>query len=162
MTSPLHATRINIPEKNRIELIALLNKSLASATDLMIQLKQAHWNVKGMEFISLHKLFDELAEQVEEQTDILAERVVILGGTALGTLQQAALNTELNAYPITIFAAKDHLVHLAHNFAILAELSRANMSRAEEFGDIATTDVYTDLTRMLDKNLWFIEAHLQK
>lgn len=162
MTSPLHATRINIPEKNRVELIALLNKSLASTTDLTMQLKHAHWNVKGMEFISLHKLFDEMAEQVEHLVDTLAERITTLGGTALGTLQQATLNTELNAYPLTIFTAKDHLVHLAHNFAILSELSRANISRTGELEDIATADVYTDLTRMLDKNLWFIEAHLQK
>ena len=162
MKSTMHTTRISLPEKNRIELISLLNKSLASTTDLQMQLKHAHWNVKGMEFIALHKLFDELAEEVENQVDIIAERITSLGGTALGTLQAAAAHTQLRVYPTDIFAARDHLEHLAHNFAILGELSRTNMQATEELGDMASNDVYIDLTRMLDKNLWFIEAHVQK
>ena len=158
----LHASRISLPEKDSIELIALLNKTLASTTDLQAQLKQAHWNVKGMEFISLHKLFDEIAEEVENQVDIIAERVTSLGGTALGTIQEAVKNTQLRKYPVDIFAAKDHLEHLAHNFAILGELARNNIKATEELGDMATNDIYIVLVRMLDKNLWFIEAHLQK
>ena len=162
MKNILHNTRMSLPEKDRVELIAILNKSLASTTDLYGQLKQAHWNVKGMEFISLHKLFDEIAEQVEEQVDTIAERITSLGGTALGTIQQAAANTGLRLYPVDIFAAKDHIEHLAHNVAILGELSRNNIKRSETLGDMATNDLYIDLVRMLDKNLWFIEAHLQK
>lgn len=158
----LHKTKISIPEKERVELIALLNKTLASTSDLQAQLKQAHWNVKGMEFIALHKLFDELAEEVEGQVDVIAERITSLGGTALGTLQEAAKNTQLRLYPVDIFAAKEHLEHLAHNFAILGEHSREGMAKTEELGDMATNDVYVDLARLLDKSLWFIEAHLQK
>ena len=157
-----HATKISIPEKKRIEIIAILNKSLASTADLYAQLKQAHWNVKGMEFISLHKLFDDIAEEVEGHVDTIAERITALGGTALGTLQQAVKNTALRLYPIDIFTAKEHLTHLTHNFAILGELSRDAITAAEKYGDDATADIYIDLTRMLDKNLWFLEAHLQK
>lgn len=158
----LHTTRMSFPEKDRIEIIGWLNKTLASTADLYAQLKQAHWNVKGMEFIALHKLFDEIAQEVEEQVDIVAERITSLGGTALGTLQEAVKNTQLRKYPVDIFAAKDHLEHLAHNFAILSELARENIKATEELGDMATNDLYIDLERMLDKNLWFIEAHLQK
>lgn len=162
MKSLLHQTRMNIKEKERIELIGILNKTLASVADLYAQLKQAHWNVKGMEFISLHKLFDELAEEVEGQVDTVAERIEILGGTALGTLQEAVKNTGLRVYPVDIFAAKEHLEHLTHNFAILGELSRDNIDKTEELGDMCTSDLYIDLTRLLDKGLWFLEAHLQK
>lgn len=162
MKNILHRTKISIPEKDRIELINILNKSLASTSDLYSQLKQAHWNIKGPEFIALHKLFDDVAEEVEEFVDIIAERITSLGGTALGTIQQANLNTDLREYPVDIFLAKDHIEHLTHNIAILGELSRTNIDRAEQLGDMGTNDLYIDLVRTLDKNLWFIEAHIQK
>ncbi len=162
MKNMLHATKMSLPEKDRVEIIGLLNKTLASTSDLYAQLKQAHWNIKGMQFIALHLLLDKIAEEVEEQVDIVAERVTSLGGTALGTLQEAVKNTQLRVYPVDIFAEKDHLEHLTHNFAILGELSRNNIDEAEKLGDMATNDLYIDLVRMLDKNLWFLEAHLQK
>lgn len=160
--SQLHHSSISIPEKQRVELIAMLNKTLASVSDLYAQCKQAHWNVKGPQFIALHKLFDDIAEEVEEQVDIVAERITSLGGTALGTLQQAVKNTGLREYPIDIFAAKDHLEHLIHNFSILGERARNDIDETDRLNDMATNDLYIDLVRMLDKNLWFLQAHLQK
>ena len=162
MKQTLHTTRISIPEKKRIELIAALNSTLASTADLYAQCKHAHWNVKGMDFIALHKLFDELAEEVEEQVDTIAERVTALGGTALGTIQSTVENSSLREYPTGTLTAEKHLEHLAHNFAILGELSRNNIKASEELEDMATNDLYIDLVRMLDKSLWFIEAHLQR
>jgi starvation-inducible DNA-binding protein len=158
----LHHSSISIPENTREELISILNRSLASTTDLFMQLKQAHWNVKGPEFIALHKLFDELAEEVEDQIDIIAERVTSLGGTALGTLQETVNNTQLRTYPIDIFKAKDHLEHLVHNFAILDELTRENIITSEKLNDMGTNDLYIDLVRLIEKSLWFLQAHLQK
>jgi len=162
MKEILHHTRMSLPEKDRVEIIAMLNKSLASTADLFAQLKQAHWNIKGPQFIALHKLLDEIAERAEEQVDIIAERIMSLGGTALGTLQEAVKNTQLRTYPVDIFVMKDHIEHLSHNFAILGELSRNNIDASEKIGDMCTSDLYIDLTRMLDHNLWFLEAHLQK
>lgn len=162
MKNILHATKMSLPKKERTQIIVLLNDTLASTSDLYAQLKQAHWNIKGEQFIALHLLFDTIAEEVEGQVDIVAERITSLGGTAFGTLQQAAKNTQLRLYPIDIFSAKDHLTHLTHNFAILGELSRDNIEETEKLGDFATSDLYIALTRMLDKNLWFLEAHLQK
>ncbi|HJM68432.1 MAG TPA: DNA starvation/stationary phase protection protein Dps [Candidatus Babeliales bacterium] len=161
MNNLLHPTKISIPEKDRIELIAMLNKSLASVTDLYIQLKQAHWNVKGSNFIGLHVLLDEIAERVEAQVDDVAERVTSLGGTALGTLQETVKNTALPSYPIDIFTGKEHVEHLTHNMGLLGELVRKDIKKSEELGDMATNDLYVDLVRVLDKDLWFLEAHLQ-
>lgn len=162
MKARMHTTRISLPEREREEVVALLNKTLASASDLFLQLKHAHWNLKGPEFIALHLMFDDLAEKVEEHVDIIAERITSLGGTALGTSQAIVENTQLRTYPTDIFSAKDHIEHLAHNFAILGEYSRDNIKKAEGFGDIATGDLYIAFTRLLDKSLWFIEAHVQK
>lgn len=157
----MHKTSIDIPELNRIGLVDLLNQTLADISDLQMSVKNAHWNVKGMEFIALHKFFDEVAEEVEFQVDIVAERVTSLGGTALGTLQDTANGTKLKPYPADIFECKDHLRALTDRFAICARSARQNIQKSEGLGDMATNDLYIDLTRMLDKNLWFIEAHLQ-
>ena len=158
----MHHSRISIPEKNRVDLVAILNSTLASVSDLYIQLKHAHWNVKGIQFIALHKLFDEQAELLEEYIDTVAERATALGGLALGTVQDIAANTALKAFPAGCSDAKLIIEHLAHNFAILGELARKNVDQAERHGDIATGDVYISLARFLDKNLWFLEAHVQK
>src|SRR5690606_37536430 len=109
-----------------------------------------------------HKLFDDLAEEIEGHIDIIAELIESLGGTALGTIQSIAGHTQLRLYPIDIFLAKDHIEHLTHNFAILGELSRNNIKASEAFEDIVTGDVYIALTRFLDKSLWFLQAHMQK
>lgn len=158
----VHTTKNSLPKKTRIEVIEMLNRALASTSDLFMQLKQAHWNVKGMNFIAIHKLLDDIAEEVEDQVDIIAERVTSLGGTALGTLQEANKNTVLKTYPVTIFDAKDHIAHLTHNIAILGELARNHIDETDALNDMATNDLYIDLVRMLDKNLWFLEAHVQK
>jgi len=162
MKKSLHITKNSIPEKVRVELISMLNASLASITDLYAQLKQAHWNVKGPEFISLHKLFDEVAEELEEYIDTVAERAAALGGTVLGTLHESVKNTALDPYPTNIVKAKDHLEHLTHNIAIIGELTREYMDASEELNDMATNDVFIDLARFLDQKLWFLESHLQK
>ncbi len=162
MSKFMHTTKISLPEKNRVELINILNKSLATMQDLQMQLKQAHWNIKGLEFIALHQLFDAVAELAENQVDAIAERITALGGTALGTIGEVAMATSLRAYPTDIFTAKDHLEHLTHNFAIAGELARNNIDSAEEYGDMVTNELYISLTKMLDQKLWFLEAHLQK
>lgn len=158
----MHATRISLPEKDRTEIVVLLNKTLASVLDLYAQLKHAHWNVKGADFMPFHLLFDKLAEEIEEQADIVAERIMALGGTAMGTIQEIEANTQLRTYPTNIFSSKDHLEHLTHNFAILGELSTENIDQTAELDDMVTNEIYVDLARMLDKNLWFLEAHVQK
>jgi starvation-inducible DNA-binding protein len=162
MANVLHHTKNSLPEKNRVDLVTMLNLSLASVADLYAQLKHAHWNVKGLQFIALHKLFDEQAEALEEHVDTVAERVTALGGNALGTIQDTVANTQLKTFPAALCEAKLVIEHLSHNFAILGELARKNICQAEEHGDVATGDVYISLVRFLDKNLWFLEAHLQK
>ena len=161
MESKLHNTRNVLPEKSRIESINLLNNSLANLTDLYSQIKNAHWNVKGMEFYSLHTMFDLIAVDIEKQIDIVAERVTSLGGTALGTIQEAVKNTNLNIYPSNVFNAKDHLEKLAKNFAIIIELTRQNIKQTADLDDYATNDIYINLVRVVELRLWFIEAHLQ-
>ena len=159
--SKFHHTRNNISLDIRKQIVDLLNKSLADTVDLHAMLKNAHWNIKGSQFIALHKLFDELASELLMHIDTIAERTTSLGGTAHGTLQQAVSSSSLEPYPTNIFDAEDHLNALAARFATIGQATRICIDKTNQLNDMATNDLYIDLARYLDKSLWFIEAHLQ-
>ncbi len=157
----LHPTRIDISAKSRSQLVDQLNESLADTFDLYSQIKQAHWNVKGHQFYQLHLLFDEIAGEILEFVDELAERVTSLGGTAMGTARMASESSKLPEYPSDIIEGLDHIAALSERFAIYCQLVRANIDKSAELGDADTADLYTEISRLADKRLWFLEAHLQ-
>ena len=157
----LYATRNGLPEAARAQLVALLNGRLADAVDLQTQCKQAHWNVKGPSFIALHKLFDEIHGSVEQYVDLLAERVVQLGGVAEGTARVAAARSELDEYPISMAPGDGHVKSLSSALAALGSRMRFAIQEADELEDAGSADICTEITRGLDKWLWFVEAHLQ-
>lgn len=142
-------------------MVGLLNDRLADSLDLKSQAKQGHWNLKGMNFIALHELFDQVADEVEGYTDMIAERVTILGGTAEGTVRVAASKSSLSQYPMEITEGRDHVDALSSALADFGKKTRANIDEAAEAGDEATVDLFTEVTRGIDKLLWFVEAHIQ-
>jgi starvation-inducible DNA-binding protein len=160
-TAQLFETRIDLPAHGREELIKLLNQQLADTFDLYGQCKQAHWNVKGSQFHQLHELFDSLAAQVNGYVDLIAERATTLGGTALGTVRMAAEGSRLTEYPLDAIGSMQHVEALAERFAALATTTRSAIKTAEEQDDASTADLFTEISRGLDKSLWFLEAHLQ-
>jgi starvation-inducible DNA-binding protein len=157
----LHKTRIDIPADKRPPIIKLLNERLADLIALMLQCKQAHWNVKGPHFIALHELFDEQAELIEEHVDTVAERITALGGKADGTATVVAEKSSLPKYPLDISSGPQHVDALATAFATAGKLVRAAIDQADELGDADAADIFTAASRELDKQLWFLEAHLQ-
>ncbi|ARV60532.1 DNA starvation/stationary phase protection protein Dps [Nostocales cyanobacterium HT-58-2] len=157
----LYPTRIDIPAEARSQIIAILNQTLAASLDLKTQVKQAHWNVKGSDFYQLHELFDEIATELEEFIDLVAERVTALAGYALGTARLAAANSILPEYPLDIDAGLDHVAALADRFAPYAKHIREAIDKTNDLGDADTADLYTEVSRTIDKRLWFLEAHLQ-
>lgn len=157
----LHRTKNDLPKEAREQLIQLLNERLADALDLRMQCKQAHWNVKGPHFIGLHKLFDDVHDDVSGYSDLIAERAVMLGGNAYGTVEVTAKATSLPAYPLDIAAGLDHVEALSTALAAFGKLVRAAIERADELGDQDTADLFTEVSRGTDQWLWFVEAHLQ-
>jgi starvation-inducible DNA-binding protein len=141
--------------------IGILNARLADAIDLALLTKQAHWNIKGPQFIALHEMIDGFRTELDDHVDTMAERVVQLGGTALGTTQTVAGNTTLAPYPTDIYAANDHLSALIERYAKVASAVRTAIDETANAGDADTADLFTALSRALDKSLWFLEAHLQ-
>lgn len=154
-------TRNDLPHQVRATMVTLLNQQLADTFDLYSQIKQAHWNVKGMHFMQLHLLFDELAGDVLEYVDMLAERATALGGTALGTARLAAANSHLPEFPLDLNTDKQFVALMAERFANYAATTRAAIDNAAEHGDQSTSDLFTEISRAIDKQLWFLEAHLQ-
>lgn len=157
----MHATRNDLPSGTREKAIALLSQNLADTIDLGLQAKQAHWNVKGPSFIALHELFDKVAGVAEEGVDLLAERITALGGTADGTLQTVAKRSRLAPYPTDLVKGRDHVAKLADAIAAVGKNARAAIDESDKFGDKDTADLFTEISRALDKHLWFVEAHLQ-
>jgi starvation-inducible DNA-binding protein len=160
-TKRTFTTRIDIEEASRDEVVELLNARLADSFDLYSQLKQAHWNVKGSDFIQLHELYDEIAESVLEYVDEIAERATALGGLALGTARMAAAASILDEYPVDAVDGMDTAAAVADRLAAYGASVRAAIDTATEANDQSTADLFTEVSRAIDKHLWFVEAHLQ-
>jgi starvation-inducible DNA-binding protein len=158
----MYKTKIDISEKTRRNVIVILNERLADAIDLQSQVKQAHWNVKGPNFIALHELFDKISDAVLEYVDDLAERITSLGGTAEGTVAVAAKRSKLKNYPLSITAGKDHLFYLSTQLSVYGKAVRTAIDDTGKLGDADTADLFTGISREVDKYLWFLEAHLQE
>jgi starvation-inducible DNA-binding protein len=157
----MYSTRIDLPATLRGKLETLLNARLADALDLESAAKQAHWNVKGANFIALHELFDQVHSSVEQHVDCIAERITALGGSARGTLQAAARASSLAPYPLDISEGVEHLEALSDRLADFGKKVRAAIKLSDQLGDADTADLFTAVSRDTDKYLWFLEAHLQ-
>jgi starvation-inducible DNA-binding protein len=157
----VYKTKIDLSDKVRRNVVVILNDRLAEAIDLQSQVKQAHWNVKGPHFIALHELFDKISDAVLQQIDEIAERVTSLGGTAEGTVEVVARRSKLKNYPLSITSGRDHLLYLSTQVATFGKGVRSAIDDTEELGDKDTADLFTGISRQLDKYLWFLEAHLQ-
>jgi starvation-inducible DNA-binding protein len=160
-TPRLFSTKNDLPAETRAQLVKLLNGRLADSIDLQTQCKQAHWNVKGPSFIGLHKLFDDINSDVEEYVDLLAERVVQLGGVAEGTARSAAERSTLSEYPMSITDGPEHVDALSTALATFGRACRHGIEQADQAGDADTADILTEISRGVDKWLWFVEAHQQ-
>ncbi len=157
----LHKTSLDLDSETREQVVMLLNQQLADTFDLSSQTKQAHWNVKGMQFIQLHELFDKLAGELIAHVDTIAERVTALGGTALGTARMSAAASRLEEYPANVFDGEKTVKTLVERYAALAASTRTAIDETDKLGDADTADLFTGVSRDLDKALWFLEAHLQ-
>ncbi len=157
----LYATKNDLPEAARSEAIGLLNQRLADCIDLQSQCRQAHWNVKGPSFIALHKLFDEINEAVEDYVDLLAERAVQLGGIAEGTVGVVAKRSALTDYPLALTTGAEHVAALSDALAGFGRGVRMGIEEMNDLQDAGSADLLTEISRGIDKWLWFVEAHQQ-
>lgn len=155
------SSSVDLSEDAKSKIIELCNARLADTIDLFTQVKHAHWNVKGPQFFQLHELFDDIAEHVEDFGDLIAERITQLGGVAHGTARQVAKKSSVEEYDLEAVTGMDHVRALSERLSAVANASREAIDKADKLGDKATSDLFTEVVRGADKDLWFLEAHLQ-
>lgn len=158
----LHPTRNTMDSNARNVAISLLGARLVDGLDLSLITKQAHWNLKGPQFIGIHLMLDGFRTEQDDWNDKTAERITALGGTACGTTQDITRGSQLEAYPTDIYRIADHLAALIDRYAVYANAIRASIDEADEAGDPDTADLFTEISRGIDKQLWFLEAHVQE
>lgn len=154
-------TKNDLKSNTKKKAIDLLNARLAESIDIALITKQAHWNLKGPNFIAIHEMLDKFRKEIDGHVDTIAERAAQLGGLAFGTTQAVAKATPLKPYPLDITSTTDHLAALIERYAAAAKLARAAIDEADEAGDADTADIFTAYSRSLDKLLWFLESHTQ-
>lgn len=157
----MHQTRNDMPEDLRISVVKLLNDRLADAIDLQLQSKQAHWNVRGPHFLSLHELFDQVFDKAQEYVDEIAERAAALGGVVEGTISAVASRTKLPPFPPSVSDGRDCVDAVSKALAAFGKQTRAAIETAEKAGDAGTADLFTQVSRDVDKQLWMVESHLE-
>jgi starvation-inducible DNA-binding protein len=155
----VHETHNTLSQNIRAQSVELLNRHLAASIDLQAQVKQAHWNVRGPSFIAVHDLFDRVAEEVETYSDLMAERAGGLGGTAHGTVQLAAERSFLIPYDLGVADEASHLFAVSVALAAFGQSVREAIGSATTFGDVDTADLFTEVSRGIDRQLWFVESH---
>ncbi len=160
-TARLFKTKNDLPHDTRVQVVELLGQRLADCIDLQSQCKQAHWNVKGPNFIALHKLFDEINEEVEDYVDLIAERIVQLGGVAEGTVRAVAAKSALIDYPLALGSGEEHVAALSDSLSQFGRTARMGIEEMNELEDADSADILTEVSRGIDKWLWFVEAHQQ-
>ena len=156
-----HRTRHDQPEPARRAVVAVLDPLFAAMVDLMLQTKQAHWNVRGPHFIALHELFDKVSEAVEDHVDELAERMAALGATVPGTVRSIAARSPLPEYPLDAVEGPAHVAALSAALAQVGAHARRAIDQCGQAGDQDSADLCTGVSRTLDQQLWFVEAHGQ-
>lgn len=143
---------------NRAHVIELLNATLADTIDLKTQAKHAHWNVKGRDFLPLHQFFDQIAEHLEAASDVIAERITALGGTAKGTARLVVERSSLEEYDLAATDGREHVRALSHRMTKLVHAYEMGIARCAESADAVTVDLFTGIARQAEKDLWFLEA----
>lgn len=157
----MFSTKIDFDKKTREKLVSLCNQQLADTADLHSQIKQAHWNIKGIHFVQLHEFFDEVAAAVFPFIDMIAERVTTLGGYATGTVRMAANSSSLSEFPTDAVAGHEHLEALIDRISAYAKSNREAIEKCSDWGDPTTEDLFTEVSRGIDLQLYFLESHLQ-
>jgi len=157
----MHKTRNTLDKKVRKAITDILAVRLADSQDLFYQIKQAHWAVRGPGFLSYHELFDKVAEQVEDYSDDMAERIGQLGGIVAGTIAAVAKGSTLKPYKLDLVDGRAHLEAVADALAEFGGKVRGDIDNAGKAGDADTADLFTEISRGIDQSLWFVEAHLQ-
>jgi starvation-inducible DNA-binding protein len=156
----MQPTRNTLSENIRAQSGEFLSNHLAAAIDLYAQVKQAHWNVRGPDFLLVRELFDKLCTDLDHYSDLIAERTGGLGIAAHGTIHAAAARSFLVPYPLGIAEEHQHLFAVSEALAAFGRSLREAIGQATILGDEITADLFAEISRGIDQQIWFVESHI--
>lgn len=142
------------------DVVDTLNYHVALAADLRSQVKQAHWNVVGPNFIALHHLFDEQAEFLLAHVDLFAERVRALRGVARGTVRMAAAESPLEDIEADDLPSDVAVRAILERFETYSESLAVAIEASAKAKDATTQDIYIEAQRQVDLHAYFLRSHL--
>ena len=148
-------------EEQQAKLIELLNRRLADVIDLQLQSRQAYWNVKVPHFMALRELFDKVTGGVEEYANLIAERIVQLGGKAEGTVQAVAGRSSLDRYWLSTAEGNGHIDALSTTLTDFGRHAHYASAQASELNDADSAAILTEIGRGIDKWLWLVSTNQQ-
>jgi len=150
---------IGIPDHDIEEIAALLNKLLADEYVLYTKTRNAHWNVVGLNFFELHKLFENQYQSLDKMIDDIAERVRSLGHFALGSLKDFLSVTHMDEENQDFSDAKQIIQTLVHDHESIIRIIRNDITPiSEKYRDLGTAGFVTGLMEQHEKITWMLRA----
>jgi len=155
-----HESRVNIPKDIRIQIVELLNQTLATSIDLQSQIKQATWNMRGNNFYQFYLLLNEMSKQIEDHINTISERISTLASTPLISVRVAAKNSQLPEFSFDAFTIEENLHTLANRVSLHGKFIKVAIDQVTDLEDAVTADIYIKFSRVLDRHLWLLESHV--
>ena len=148
-------------QKTNIDVKGILNKLVANHGVLYTKLHQHHWYVQGASFYTLHEKFEELFGSVDSNNDVIAERLIAIGGQPFSTLSEYLEHASIEEKPYTKkVSAEDLVASVVHDYRILRDELVEGIELTGEAGDDCTQDMLIGYKTEIDKNIWILQAFL--
>lgn len=164
MTQTQTHSQINVglTDGQRQGVCEILNRTLADLAILYTKTRNYHWNVTGMQFHSLHEVFEEQYQQIAEASDEVAERVRMLGEHPIGTMAEFLQHSQLTEMPGDYPDAPAMITNLLSDHEqVINQLRRGVQVTDDHYADASTSDFLTELLQQHEKMAWMLRAFVE-
>lgn len=141
----------------------ILNQAVADLTELKMITRQQHWYMRGPEFLNLHPYLDEVMAELDDQRDLIAERLVTIDGSPYASLKEVVEHTQLEDKPGEWgIKTKDRFKTIINGYRHLEKLYEDGIRAADEEGDYSSSDILTTCHNDLEKRIWMMQAEIDE
>lgn len=152
---------LGLPIKESEELVNELNGLLSNFQIYYQNLRGLHWNIRGKRFFDLHLKFEELYNDSQIKIDLIAERVLTLGGTPLHTFADYIANSKLNVGK-NISKDVEAIQLILESLSVLLQIERVILAKAADINDEGTNSMMSDFIAEQEKTNWMLKAWMEE
>ena len=139
----------------------VLNQLVADLSQMAMVLHQTHWYMRGTNFLKLHPLMDDFMDEINDQLDVISERLIALGGSPYSTLSEMASHTKISDEPGTYDkTTEQRFATLVADYRYLANLYQEGTEISGEENDLSTQDIFIGFNTAIEKKIWMLQAEL--